>query len=275
MISQGISQMADLYGCVTPNSGRLLSKEVATSFAFPSVSRVSGAMERAAMGTFSNVTLMRDQVLATHTSGIGTGTILVNGNSQNVAYDTVATTYVSTLVLDGATTSQTGLFKAGDVINIAGFEAVNRKTRKSTGELQDFLVTADANSDGSGNVTVIISPPIIAESGVGAAYNTVDTAVTNVAAMDGKAITVKTGTASAVRKENIIFSKDAMQLAMIDLPNVSGQGAESSTKNVEGYSIRLVKQFDIVSDATIYRADVLFAVKVVQPYYATRIATSK
>jgi len=275
MIAQGVNQMADLYGCVTPNSGRLLSKEVSTNFSFPSVARVTDAMDRAKVGMYNNVSIMRDQVLATHTSGVATGTILVNGNDQDVNYDAVATTYSQNLVLDGATASQTGLFKAGDVINIAGFEAVNRKTRKATGELQDFIVLADADSDGSGNVTVSISPPIIGEAGAAAGYNTIDTNVTDTTAMDGAAITVKTGQSGAVRKENLIFAPEAMQLAMVDLPDVSGEGAKSSTRNYEGVSCRMVQQYDVVNDKTISRFDVLFAVKCVQPYYAFRIGTSK
>ncbi len=275
MIAQGVNQLADLYGCVTPNSGRILSKEISTAFSFPSVARVTDAMDRAKMGTYNNVMLMRDQVLPTHTSGVATGTILVDGNDQDVEYDAVSQTYYQDLVLGGATASTTGLFLTGDVINIAGFEAVNRKTRKSTGELQDYVILQDADSDGSGNVTVRISPPIIGEAGAQAGFNTIDTDVTDTSAMDGAAVTVKTGQDGAVRKENLIFTPESFQLAMVDLPDVSSEGARSSVRNYEGVSMRMVQQYDVVNDKTITRFDVLFAVKCVQPYYAYRIGTSK
>jgi len=274
MIAQGVNSMSDLYGCVTPDAARILSKEVSTNFSFPSVARVTDAMDRAKVGMYNNVSIMRDQVLATHSSGVATGTILVNGNDQNVTYDSVSGTYEQTIDLDGFTASTTGILKQGDVINIATFEAVNRKTRKAVGELQDYVVKADVDSNGAGEATVTISPPIIAEAGAANAYNTVDTDVTDVTAMDGLAVTVLTGQ-SATRKENIIFAPEAFQLAMVDLPNVSEYGAKSATRNYEGVSVRLVQQYGIVDDAITFRADVLFAVKCVQPYYAHRIGTSK
>ena len=142
-------------------------------------------MDRAKIGTYNTIMFMEDQVLATHVSGVATGTIVVDGNDQNVTYNSARGTYEQTLNLTGATASTTGIFKAGDVLNIDTFQAINRKTRKSIGKLQGFLVTEDADSDGAGAVTVTISPPIIAETGVDAAFNTVDPAVTDVTAMDG------------------------------------------------------------------------------------------
>lgn len=73
------------------------------------------------------------------TLGIGTGTPLVKGASQ------VGTA----LATDGWTASQTGILKAGDLITLANIAWV-------------FEVTADCNSDGSGNATVPIYPGILA-----------------------------------------------------------------------------------------------------------------
>lgn len=276
MISQGVNQMADLYGCVTPQSGRILSKEVSTNFSFPSVARVTDAMDRAKIGMYNNVSVMRDQVLSTHTSGVATGTLVIDGNDQNVTYDSVSQSYEQTLNISGATASTVGIFKAGDVINLETFEAVNRKTRKALGDLQDYVVKADADSDAGGLVALTISPPIIAETDAAdQAYNTVDVDVTDVTAMDGLSVTVKTGTGEETRKENIIFAPESFQLAMVDLPNVSEYGAKSATRNYEGVSVRLVQQYGIVDDAITFRADVLFATKCVQPYYAHRIGTSR
>jgi len=69
--------------------------------------------------------------------GIATGTPLVNGGSQTG----------TSLITDGWTAGQTGILKAGDVIRIAGLNAV-------------FDITADANSNGSGQATLALSPPI-------------------------------------------------------------------------------------------------------------------
>ena len=67
--------------------------------------------------------------------GTGGGTPLVNGGSQTGA----------SIVLDGATASVTNWLRAGDYLSFNN---------------QLFMATSDVNSDGSGNVTVPIAPPI-------------------------------------------------------------------------------------------------------------------
>ena len=73
--------------------------------------------------------------------GILTGSPLIKGASQAG----------HSLLTDGWTASQTGIVKAGDQV---GFGDV-AETRK-----QLVMVTADANSDGSGNATIPINPGI-------------------------------------------------------------------------------------------------------------------
>lgn len=67
--------------------------------------------------------------------GAGGGTLRVNGASQSG----------SSLVCDGATASVTNYLRAGDYVSFSN-------------ELH--MVTADANSDGSGNLTLSLAPPI-------------------------------------------------------------------------------------------------------------------
>ena len=67
--------------------------------------------------------------------GAGGGTLAVNGGSQSG----------SSLICDGATASVTNYLRAGDYISF-------------NNELH--MITADANSDSSGNITLSIAPPI-------------------------------------------------------------------------------------------------------------------
>lgn len=67
--------------------------------------------------------------------GTGGGTLRVNGGNQSGA----------SLVCDGATASITNYLREGDYVSFGN-------------ELH--LITADTNSDGSGNVTLSIAPPI-------------------------------------------------------------------------------------------------------------------
>lgn len=71
--------------------------------------------------------------------GIATGTPLVFG--AHSAGDSSILTY-------GWTGSQTGIMKAGDLIQFAGHSKV-------------YMVTADANSDVGGNSIILIEPPLI------------------------------------------------------------------------------------------------------------------
>ena len=73
------------------------------------------------------------------TASVSAGTPVINGASQTG----------DQLIIDGATTSQTGYLKAGDYIQLSS---------GATSRLHKVL--QDANSDGSGNVTLTIFPDI-------------------------------------------------------------------------------------------------------------------
>jgi len=69
---------------------------------------------------------------------VATGTPLVNGASQ----------VGSSIITDGWTVSITGILKAGDILKFANHTKV-------------YMVTADANSNGSGQATISISPALV------------------------------------------------------------------------------------------------------------------
>jgi hypothetical protein len=71
--------------------------------------------------------------------GIATGTPLVKGAAQTGR----------TVTTEGWTASQTGILKAGDFIKFAGSDKV-------------YMVTADCDSDGSGDASVVIEPALMA-----------------------------------------------------------------------------------------------------------------
>jgi hypothetical protein len=219
------------------------------------------AIEEAAIGRYSKFMLYENQSLALHTVGVATGTPLIDGASQSVTYAASGDSYSQTLNTDGWTASQTGILKAGDVITIAGVNAVNRRTRVDTGDLQTFTVLADANSaGGAGDTALTVSPPMI----ISGPYQTV-----SAAPADNAAITVKTGTGGSSHKQNLAFHPNAITLAMapLDLPE---DGATASRESFGNISIRSVRQYDIINDKTIYRFDILYGVKAQNPDFAVR-----
>jgi hypothetical protein len=219
------------------------------------------AIEEASIGRYSKFELYENQSLKLHTVGVATGTPLIDGASQDTTYTASGDAWAQSLITDGWTNSTAGILLAGDVITIAGVNAVNRKTRADTGDLQTFVVTADAASGAStGPSTLTISPPIITSG----PYQTV-----TAAPADGAAIVVKTGASGTSHKQNMAWHKDAITLAMapLDLPT---DGATASRESFGGISIRAVRQYDIINDKTIYRFDILYGVKAQNPDFAVR-----
>jgi hypothetical protein len=219
------------------------------------------AIEEASIGRYSKFELFENQSLKLHTVGVATGTPLVNGAAQNTTYAASGDAWTQSLATDGWTNDTADILLAGDVITIAGVNSVNRKTRVDTGDLQTFVVTADAAAGATtGPASLTISPPIITSG----PYQTVAAAPA-----DDAAITVKTGASGASHKQNLAFHENAITLAMapLDLPT---DGASASRESFGGISIRAVRQYDIINDKTIYRFDILYGVKAQNPDFAVR-----
>jgi hypothetical protein len=207
------------------------------------------------------INTMMCQVTPTHTVGPLGGTPLVNGASQNFTYDTAKNTWSQSLVTDGWTAAAASRLKAGDVFTIASVYMVNPKTKTTTSILQQFVVTADASSDGSGNLTATISPPIITSG----PYQTV-----SAAPADNAAITML-GSASTVYRQNMFYHKNTMALAMVplEMPAAAYGGARKSYKDM---SVRVVPIYDGTNDISKWRLDVLYGRKIIDPRLAVRVA---
>jgi hypothetical protein len=214
------------------------------------------------LGDLGGGTTLMSQVTPTHTVGAYAGTPLVQGAAQNVTYDTAKNTWSQTLNTDGWSNSITGILKQGDVITIAGVYMVNPKTKAKTAILQQFVVTADADSGAStGPAALTISPPIITSG----PYQTVDAAPA-----DNAAITVM-GTASTAYRQNLAFHKNAMSLAFVpmEMPQAAYGASRQSYK---GISVRVIPTYDGVNDISNWRLDVLYGRKLTDPRLATRLS---
>lgn len=225
------------------------------------------AYRTGSIGEIAGLDTYRSQNVTVHTNGARGGTPLVNGGSQNVTYATAKNTNSQSLVTDGWSNSITGLLKAGDVFTIAGVYAMNPVPGEGTtgkqqmSYLQQFTVLADADSNGSGQATLTISPAIITSG----PYQTV-----SAAPADNAAITVVSGTASTAYPQNLVMHKNAFALVMcpLELPD----GVEFKAREThKGLSVRVVKQYDIANDDDIIRLDVLYGWKAIYPDLAVRL----
>ena len=143
-------------------------------------SPATDAYRRAELGDIAGVQTYMSQVVPTHTNGTSDNTTpLVKGASQNVSYDTAKATWSQSLSTDGHDTVST--ITKGTVFTIAGCNMVNKKTKTSTGNLQQFVVLADvtANATTTTDTPLSISPPIITSG----PHQTVDAAPADDAVM--------------------------------------------------------------------------------------------
>lgn len=219
---------------------------------FNSTAEIGRQYEEGLIGKNAGYKYYENTLIPAHTPGAQGGTPLVNGATQTG----------SSLVTDGWSNSITGVLKEGDIITLAGVYAVHPETKQSFGYLQQFVVTADANSNGSGQATLSISPEIVTS---GAFQNVSGSPA------DNAAITV-IGTASTAYGINLAFHKDAFTFATADLEDMSQYGAWGAREVFEGISLRTVSQYLISSDTRPTRIDVLYGYKSLYPQLAARVA---
>ena len=221
-------------------------------------------LKQGKMATNLGCDFMMTQNLPTHTVGGLGGTPLVNGASQGLTNSGATDNpygATTSLVTDGWTAAAANRLKEGDVITIAGVFAVNPETKQSTGYLKQFVVTADAASDGLGNLTAVISPAIIA----GGAFQNV-----TARPADNAAITVLTGSASTGYKQNLIWHPDAITFVSVDM-EIPG-GVDMAAKGTyDGLTVRMVRAYDITLNRRITRFDVICGAVATYPEWAVRI----
>jgi hypothetical protein len=189
-----------------------------------------------------------DQTVIKHTTGtyvVGVSPT-VNGANQ---------TGTSINVTIGASS-----FTVGDIITFAGVNAVNRITKVSTGELQQFVVTSYAG--GVLGIYPAIVPPV---GGSAVQYQTVTASPANGAAINSLTLT------GAVYRKNIAFVPDAVTMATADLEMPKNM-QEVARERMDGISMRMVTGFDIKSDQFITRLDVLYGYVWVRPEWACVVA---
>lgn len=188
------------------------------------------------------------QSITTHTTGAWGTTITSTG--------TLSTEGQATLPISFTGSSKT--WKQGDVFTIANVYAVNPQTRRSTGSLQQFTVTADVT--GSSTATLAISPAI---------YTATHALATVDAFPVATAVVTMLGSASTVYPQNLVYQKDAIAFVTTDL--VMPQNVQGSRAVHNGISIRVIRDYDIINDRDICRLDILYGYKVIRPQLGVRM----
>lgn len=216
---------------------------------FQSTEQIKRQYIKGRMGTAAGFDWLMAQNIRTHTEGAfaGGASILVNGANQ----------VGSSLVLDGCTASS-AIFKAGDVITQATAFAVNPVSGDTLSDLRQFTVLADASSDGSGNCTVQIYPPMAI---VGDPAKPNPYATMSVLMPDNGAILIfgNATSTSVLSPQSLAFHKEAYAWACVPLTLPRAvEMAKRATNPDTGVSIRTVSQYDGVNDVFFTRCDIMY-----------------
>lgn len=221
---------------------------------FQSSEKIAEQYESGMMGMGLGSEWYMSQNIQNSTIGVATGTPLVNGANQTGA----------TLACDGWTNSTNGILNLGDIITLAGVYKVNPITKQSTGVLQQFVVTATANSGAStGPIAALGISPSIITSG--------PTQTVSASPADNAVITVF-GTGGTLTANNILCHKNAFTLGTADLEMPKGVDFAAVASDPEsGLSIRIVRAYDISNDMFPCRLDVLYGWAALRPEWACRV----
>lgn len=194
-----------------------------------------------------------DQNIRRITMGTRSGTILIDDVAG--AFNTQGSTTIHIDGLAGATDT----VKDGEVFTVASVFSVNDETKQSTGQLQQFVVTADATA-ASNETDLTVSP---------AMYTT--GALQNIDAFpaDGAAVTFM-GTSTVAYPQNLVFHRDAFQFATADLEMPDGVDFKGR-EVMDGISMRIVRAYDINNDNFPCRLDVLYGYVATYPELAARV----
>jgi hypothetical protein len=200
-----------------------------------------------------------DQNIPTHTSGTQNGTFATAASAQaggNTVQADASTPYTL------STAAITGTLTAGTVFTIAGVYSVNPQSRVTTGSLQQFVVQADTLA--SATSVSILPYPVFSGSfqNVTSSTNSIGVSAT---------CTILSGLNSAQYQQNMLFHKDAFTIASADLVLPPNTKADRVVSKAAGISLRSVLQYDIQSDNTFLRYDVLWGFKATYPELACRL----
>lgn len=189
-----------------------------------------------------------DQNVAVHVNGAATATNIAGAGQTGSSITVVATAG--------------GTLTKGTTITLPGVYAVNPQSRVSTGQLANFVVTADVPQ---GSTSIPISPSIVTSG----AFQNVTASPTN-----GQPYVIQ-GAASTNYNCNVAYHKDAFTLAMVPMwAPPDGKGViDVAQKTEDGFTVKVTEFYDGINDNSIMRIDVLFGWVATYPELSTKYYT--
>jgi hypothetical protein len=205
--------------------------------------------------------MFRDQTVIKHTTG-SASSATVSGANQTGTSITIS--------------ALSGTLNQGDVITIAGVNAVNRVTFASTGQLRQFVVTAPVAS-GATSIPIYpaLIPPLNSSPYAGLPY-TAQAYQTVTASPAANATVTPFANASVTYRKSIAFQREMVTLVIAPLwMPPSGKGViEAARHEFDKCSLRSIVCYEPSTDQPIDRLDVLFGYYYVRPEWGVQVADS-
>jgi hypothetical protein len=181
-------------------------------------------------------TWFMDQTVIKHTAGTFTAGTVAGANQTGPTLTTNAIT---------------GTLVAGDIITLAGVNSVNRVTKKSTGMVQQFVVTANVATAGT---SISIYPSIIPPNTV--TGNPVQYQTVTASPAASAVISLYT-LPSVTFRRNFAYAPQMVTMATGDLP-IPANLQQAARHRYDNVSMRSVTQYQIGTDQEVTRLDVLY-----------------
>lgn len=174
----------------------------------------------------------------------------------------------SSITTTGWTAAVANRLNLGDVVTFAGCFAVNPQSRTSTGDLAQWVLTANAASDGGGAATLQIAGPDGNGIITTGPFQNASASPTN-----GGAVSVQ-GAGGTNTTRGLFYHPDAFTFANVPLPLPDGVDMKERMGVPEiGLSCRIIRAYDINTDRLPLRCDVLGGWATIYPQLAVRIAS--
>jgi hypothetical protein len=228
---------------------------------FNPATRISQQFETGTMKNALGFSWFRDQTVIKHTTGSATSATLNGANQSGTSL---------------AISALSGTLNQGDIIVVANVNAVNRVTKASTGQLRQFVVTANVPN---GATSIPIYPALIPPASTTAyaglpytpqQYQTVDSYPT------ANATVTPFANASVTYRKSIAYAPDAVTMVVAPLwTPPGGKGVvEAARHEMDDVSMRSLVCYEPGTDQPVDRLDVLFGYYYVRPEWACAVADS-
>ena len=215
--------------------------------------------------SFAGFAMYSSQNINTHTVGTWAGVADIQKNVASSEGDTTVSL---------KSTGAAEVANLGDIFTFATVNSVNPISGMATGSLRQFVVTEAASMDGSGEIAALKCVP--GQDGVHLIYSSsaaeewLPYQTMNDLPADNDNVAVA-GTSGLVHPVSLGFHRDAFGLCMVPIEQPASV-VWGASEVYDGYQISVIRYLTGATLTETIRFDILYGVKVLNPFLACRIA---